>query len=463
MISPRSYFAFTPLLNSAASGTLEFRTAIEPVRNKRSPHIEFMQGWADDIDFYAQKVTVEENLLEKGRSTIPVGDGRVDGANKIEKEKSRLEVARQKGRLWQVDYDKLVIAVGCYSNTFGTPGVKEHAFFLKDIGGARAIRKRILECFEIASLPTTHPELRKQLLHFAIVGGGPTGMEFAAELSDLIHGDLVRFYPSCRSYIKITVYDVAERVLSMFDKHLVDYAMRTYKREGIDIKTMHHVEELRPGLPKAVLERFNELKDTEGCYTLKTKEDGETGIGLCLWSTGNMMNPFVQGNLNQIQKLPRDAKLIGGSNPTEQDQWHIKKDPKVGALLVDRNLRLQLATNSQTPKQATVPSVFALGDNAMLEHTSLPVTAQTANQQAVWLGKRLNKGDFDSQPGFKFKNLGIMTYLGSEKGLLQRDSGPAKGIRGFFAFLIWRGAYLTMSVSWRNKILIPLYWSVLDK
>lgn len=419
-----------------------------------------MQGWADDIDFSAQKVTVEENLLEKGRSTLPVGDGRVDGANRLV-EKARQQIAQRKGKLWQVDYDKLVIAVGCYSNTFGTPGVKEHAYFMKDIGGARAIRKRILDCFEIASLPTTHPELKKQLLHFAVVGGGPTGMEFAAELSDLIHQDLLRFYPSCRGYVNITVYDVAERVLSMFDASLVDYAMKIYKREGINIKTRHHVEELRPGLPKAVLERFSDLGDTEGCYTLKTKEDGEIGIGMCLWSTGNMMNPFVQGNLNQIEKLPSDAKLRIDEALGKNDEWQIKKDPKTGALIVDQHLRLQLVTNLNSQQQATLPSVFALGDNAKLEDASLPVTAQTANQQAVWLGKRLNKGDFNLHSGFKFKNLGILTYLGSERGLFQRDSGPAKGIRGTIAFLIWRGAYLTMSVSWRNKILIPIYWSVL--
>lgn len=74
--------------------------------------------------------------------------------------------------------------VGCYSQTFGTKGVKENAYFMKDVGDARLIRRRVLECFEFASLPTTNNKLREQLLTFDIVGGGPPGMDYAAEPSD---------------------------------------------------------------------------------------------------------------------------------------------------------------------------------------------------------------------------------------------------------------------------------------
>ena len=428
---------------------------MEPVRDKHLTHVEFLQGWADGLDLERKTVTVEENLLGAGRKITAVGDGRVDGSRQVQ-EQSQLKQLEKKGKLLDVQYDKLVITVGCYSNTFGTKGVRENAFFMKDIGGARAIRKRILECFEVASLPTTHPELRKQLLHFAIVGGGPTGMEFAAELSDLFSQDLVHLYPSVKDSIRITVYDVAERVLSMFDQQLVDFAMKTYAREGIQIKTRHHVEELRRGLPQDVAERFPDIGDPEGCFTLKTKEDGETGVGLCLWSTGNSMNPFIQG-IGKVPSLPNDA-ILEGDHQEFNPEWHIKKSPTTGALMVDPHLRLQVVAGPNKEMQAMVPSVFALGDNAQLEHAKLPATAQTANQQAVWLGKRLNKIDFDSQPGFTFKSLGIMAYLGSAKALLQRDSGLVKGIRGRTAWLIWRGAYLTKSVSWKNKILIPIYW-----
>ena len=455
VISPRSHFVFTPLLNSTASGTLEFRTALEPVRNKRLPHIEFEQGLADKLDLHKKTVTVKESPLGKGRLHETVGDGRADVGGKVE-EKTQQHGMSTIGKLRDVSYDKLVITVGCYSNTFGTKGVKDHAYFMKDIGGAREIRKRILECFETASLPTTHPEVKKQLLHFAVVGGGPTGMEFAAELSDLIRQDLLKFYPAAKGNVKITVFDVAERVLSMFDKQLVDYAMETYAKGGIEIRTSRHVEELRHGLPKAVIDQNPDVGDAERGYTLKTKQDGEVGIGMCLWSTGNMMNPFIQ-RFNEVSSLPTDAILKSDSAPAHP-KWMVKKNPKTGALVVDSHLRLQVADSSDASKKAVIPSVFALGDNAQLEHASLPVTAQTANQQAIWLAKGLNKDNLEQKQGFQFKNLGIMTYLGSSQGLLQRDAGPAKELRGRAAWLLWRGAYLSKSVSWRNRILIPIYW-----
>jgi len=180
-------------------------------------------------------------------------------------------------------YDKLIVTVGCYSQTFGTPGVREHAYFLKDVGDARKIRNRLLACFEGAALPTTSDEMRRQLLTFAVVGGGPTGIEFSAELHDLINEDMAKIYPELVQYHKIVVYDVAEKVLPMFDEKLASYAMQKFKRRGIDIKTSHHVEGLRRGAPaeRSTLEDANDYH----LYTLKLKEEGEIGVGMCVWST----------------------------------------------------------------------------------------------------------------------------------------------------------------------------------
>jgi NADH:ubiquinone reductase (non-electrogenic) len=80
------------------------------------------------------------------------------------------------GDQFTVSYDKLVIAVGAESNTFGVPGVKEHACFLKDISDARRIRQRLLRNLELASQPNVSDEERNRLLHFVVVGGGPTGV-----------------------------------------------------------------------------------------------------------------------------------------------------------------------------------------------------------------------------------------------------------------------------------------------
>lgn len=476
VISPRSYFVFTPLLASTSVGTLEFRTALEPVRSRYKPSVEFIQGWANDVNFAQKTVTVEANLanLVAGKqAAVPPDDNYGEhGADehKVEKREQRRE------KSFEVGYDKLVVSVGCYSQTFGTKGVKDNAYFLKDVGGARKIRKRILDLFEAASLKTTTEEMRRQLLNFAIVGGGPTGMEFSAELSDIVSEDLVKLYPTLTPLVNITVYDVASNVLSMFDESLAAYAMDTFRRKDIKIKTSHKVQELKLGLPGK-----EPGAPSYGCCTLVTDQEGPVGVGMCVWSTGNMMNPFVKSALDTVYRFPTASANLVGDTAREHvgqgDEWMIEKNPRTGAIVVDDHLRIQLHTKPRSdrtkdsnetappPSRAVMTDVFALGDNASMANAVLPVTAQTANQQALWLGKHLNRGDIATHT-FSFKNMGIMAYLGGSKGLFQiggNGNGGGGKIKGRTAWLLWRGAYLTMSVSWRNKVLIPTYWYVFDK
>jgi len=70
----------------------------------------------------------------------------------------------------------------------------------------------------------------------------------------------------------------------MFDTSLATYALELFKRDGISIKTEHHIEELRQGLPGG-----SDEDNRAGCFTLKTKEEGEVGIGMCVWSTGSSL------------------------------------------------------------------------------------------------------------------------------------------------------------------------------
>jgi NADH dehydrogenase len=149
VVSPRSYFVFTPLLASTSTGTLEFRTALEPVRSRRT-EVEFFQGWADSVDFASKTLKVEEAVENPLQAMALTADGREDqNAKQLEQEKG---VKQKKGKVFEMNYDKLVVAVGCYSQTFGTPGVKEHAYFLKDVGDARKIRNRMLSCEFVSKL-----------------------------------------------------------------------------------------------------------------------------------------------------------------------------------------------------------------------------------------------------------------------------------------------------------------------
>ena len=113
IISPRSYFAFTPLLASTSVGTLEYRTALEPVR-RRGTKVDYFQGWADAVDFENKTVTIEEAVDDPTQGMAPLVD------------RHSIQGIR-KGKPFDLKYDRLVISVGCYSQTFGTPGVKEHA------------------------------------------------------------------------------------------------------------------------------------------------------------------------------------------------------------------------------------------------------------------------------------------------------------------------------------------------
>lgn len=185
MYARRNHFVFTPLLASTSVGTLEFRCITEPVRTYSSD-VEYHQAWCDDVDFAKNKVSCALNLppTSSCSSCAPKFD---------------------------LTFDHLIIAVGSYSNTFGIKGVKEHAFFLKEVADARKIRTRILECFEIADMATTDAE-KNDILHFAVVGGGPTGIEFSSELHDFVREDCSRIFPSLMNHVTIAVYDVAPTV-----------------------------------------------------------------------------------------------------------------------------------------------------------------------------------------------------------------------------------------------------------
>lgn len=472
---------------------------------KRNSQVEYLQGWADDVNFLDKFVTVEPSVLDPD-----VGHA-LTGPRKVNKERTNdvLERTLHAGGTgktqvptFPVQYDKLIIAVGCYSQTFNTKGVRENAMFLKDVRDAQAIRRRILELFELAHLPIIPEETKRYLLHFAIVGGGPTGMEFAACLSDLIRDDISRLHPDLLKYIRITLYDVAPKVLPMFDASLADYAVKQYKRQNVQIKTSHDVEELRKGFPNDLDAAQNQDNQVKGrVYTIRTKQEGDVGIGLCVWSTGGMSNPFISKALNHVRRFPvRSAQITqGGATAVENPntrQWIIERDAKSGAILVDDHFRVNLTTDKGIDAEvngdpdhdhdpqphAYVKDVFALGDTTKLKSGALPATAQVANQQALWLAKALNKSPdpdtFAKGKGFTFRNLGVFTYIGGAKAVLQGppmaerggkngkkngDGGVANkasglNFRGWIAFLLWRGAYLTMTLSWRNKFLVPIQW-----
>ncbi|KNE56114.1 hypothetical protein AMAG_01953 [Allomyces macrogynus ATCC 38327] len=376
-VSPRNYFVFTPLLAGSSVGTLEFRAIMEPVRQFNKP-MQFLQAHCTNIDFDKRQITCTTNL-EDSHDTLTL------------------------------DYDALVIAPGASTNTFNVPGVREHALFLKDISDARKIRARVIECFEHASQPhVTHDEIDR-LLHFQTVGGGPTGVEFSAELHDFITEDLARLYPQLMPRVRMTLYDVAPRILGAFDAKLAEYATKRFVRSGVQIRTGTQVRNVEKD--KIVL------------------NDGEeVPYGLLVWATGITQTELVRGLRGRVAPDPRGAHRI----------------------VTDRRLRVL------DPQGEPMENVYALGDCATISDYGLPATAQVANQKALYLGKQLNKTDERTIVPFAYRHLGSMAYVGGWRAVVDmpNDIKPS----GYSAWIFWRSSYLSMSVSWRNKCLIPLYW-----
>ncbi|GAA5879105.1 hypothetical protein JCM16303_001300 [Sporobolomyces ruberrimus] len=399
VISPSSHFAFTPLLAGCAVGTIEYDCAIEPVR--AFDNIRYYQAWTDKIDLKRNRLTcmpaVGLAATSEEPRTLPGND-----------------------KSFEITYDKLVIAVGAYSQTFGTKGVKEYATFLKETKDARKIRARILECFELAAQPTLTDVERRNLLNFVIVGGGPTGVEFAGELHDFITSDLQRAFPTLAPLARITIYDVAPGILGSFDKSLQEFAEKKFDREGIKIKGEHHVKEVKAD-------------------HLIVEEEGKVPFGLLVWSTGLAPNPLIE-SLTELEH-----------------------DPKSHSLIVNSHFNPILSSTS-----SPLSNLFVIGDASSLSAQKLPATAQVASQEASYLAKYLNelaKGKVTEGEGegFVFDNRGAMAYLGGWSAVMDRsqaDKGPKGELHGKAAWLLWRSAYWSQAMSLRNKMLLAFYWAM---
>lgn len=94
--------------------------------------------------------------------------------------------------------------------------MREHGLFLKEVGDAQKIRKRIMDCCETAIFKDQDPEEIKRLLHMVVVGGGPTGVEFAGELQDFFNGDLKKWIPDIQDNFHVTLVEALPNVSTRF-------------------------------------------------------------------------------------------------------------------------------------------------------------------------------------------------------------------------------------------------------
>eukprot|EP01018_Ginkgo_biloba_P021990 Gb_25889 [translate_table: standard] len=399
-ISPRNHMVFTPLLASTCVGTLEFRSVAEPVSRiqpalSTSPNSYFLLAKCTHLDTTRHEIYCEAVGENDGPST-------------------------QQNWRFKVPYDKLIIAAGADALTFGIHGVKENAIFLREVHHAQEIRRKLLLNLMLSDVPGISEEEKGRLLHCVVVGGGPTGVEFSGELSDFIMRDVYERYAHVKNYIHVTLIE-ANEILSSFDVGLREYAISHLTKSGVRL-VRGVVKDVQP--EKIILTDGNEVP-----------------YGLLVWSTGVGPSPFIKAT-----NLPKSP---GG---------------RIG---VDEWLRIP-----------STEDVFAIGDCAgFLESTgkpALPALAQVAERQGKYMAHLLNQlgkagggrggSSIDKALGdqFVYKHMGSMASVGRYKALVDlRQSKVAKGMSfaGFVSWLVWRSAYLTRVLSWRNRFYVAVNWA----
>lgn len=486
VISPTNYFLFTPMLPSATVGTLEMRSLVEPIRRILSRvNGHFVRARAEDIEF-------SEKLIEV----------------------SQLDPQGKEVRFY-VPYDKLVIAVGSVTNPHGVKGL-ENAFFLKDIDDARKIRNKVIHNLELACLPTTSDEERRRLLSFVVSGGGPTGVEFAAELFDLLNEDLTRHFPRLlRNEISVHLIQSRSHILNTYDETVSKYAEERFARDQVEVLTNSRVKEVQPD--KIIFTQ----KQSDGNVITK-----ELPIGFCLWSTGVSQTSMCQRLARKLDDFQTnhhaletdthlrlngaplgDVYAIGDCSTVQNNvadniitflrtlAWKRGKDPETLQLhfadwrhvAYDVKKRFPQAVN-HLKRLDKLFSEFDKDQSGTLDFgelrellnqidsklTSLPATAQRAHQQGHYLAHKFNKmarlsegllaneirdGDVDAAiyKAFEYRHLGSLAYVGNSAVFDLGDGWSLAG--GLWAVYAWRSVYFAQSVSFRTRCLMAMDWA----
>mmetsp|Transcript_32925 Transcript_32925/g.48697 ORF Transcript_32925/g.48697 Transcript_32925/m.48697 type:complete len:617 (-) Transcript_32925:1236-3086(-) len=438
VISPRNFFLFTPMLAGASVGTVEYRSITEPIReiNRR---VNFLEATATSIDPGTLSVTCESVVCD---------------GNSCEIED------------FVVNYDRLIVMIGAQTNTFGIPGVREHCCFLKQVDDARRVRSSIVNCFERANIPGMSEEARINNLTFAVIGAGPTGIEFASELRDFIEQDGPKYYPKLLKYVRIKVIEASKTILAPFEESLQKEAIKQLRRT-ISIKDPDASNLLPESFQLTELLLESSVKEVKA-KSIELNNGASIPYGLAVWAAGN-------------GPLPLTLQLID----TLGEQQAILQNDARGRIAIDPWLRV-VGGNGK---------ILALGDCSCNTACQLPATAQVASQQAEYLASLFNTNynmmpkmegnifppptqdpeqpkslsesiadfacqGYDYARPFQFLNLGILAYTGGGSALAQLsvDSANIKG-KGPLGNAVWRSVYLTKQVSWRNRFLVLNDWA----
>jgi NADH dehydrogenase len=320
-----------------------------------------------------------------------------------EVEELDLEGRRLRAGEEEFAYDHLILATGSDSDYFGVEGAEEHAFPLKEVEEGIALRNHVLSRFERAAR-TRDPELRGRLLTFAIVGGGPTGVEYAGALSELVHGPLARDYPEVDAgEVSILLLEARDGLLGGMEEELGRYAHRRLEEMEVDVRL------------GAMVERVEENAvhlSGGGCVETET----------VVWTAG------VQGD--------PDAR-----------RWGL---PTVGPG------RVRVEPTLQVPGH---PEVQVVGDLAGLEEDGalLPQVAPAATQQGEHAAGnilRLVRGE-EAEP-FRYRDKGMLATVGRNHAVAEVFG---RAFTGFAAWFLWVVVHIAKLIGFRNRLVVLTNWA----
>ena len=366
VIDRNNYHTFLPLLYQVAASELGPTSIAYPVRSilRRGANADFRMAEVEDVD------------LER-RAVHAAGE--------------------------RIAYDYLLLAMGSAAYFFGVEGAERHCFPLKTMDEAIPLRHHILTCLEAAA-HETDANRRQAQLTFTCVGGGPTGVEFAGALAELVYGPLLRDYRAVSNdEVRIILLEAGDRLLPGMPEKLSRYARERLERRRV-----------RVGLDA----RVRRVSATE-----LELEDGETvATETVVWSAG----------------------VTGAPGPAE---WGLPMGPggRVGV-----NPFLQVSGH---------PEVFVAGDLAYVEQRGevLPGVAPVAIQEGNSVADNIVR-TLEGRPlrPFDFKDPGILAVIG-------RYSAAAhmwgRSFTGIIAWMIWAGVHIVELIGFRNRLLVLVNWA----
>lgn len=366
LLDRNNYHAFLPLLYQVAAAELEPEDIAYPVRSilRTLRHVRFALAEVREIDL-------------AGRVVKAAGGG--------------------------IPYDFLVLATGSVSHFFGVPGAAQYAFPLKTVQHGIALRNHILGCFERAAHEPS-PEHRRRGLAFVIVGGGPTGVEFAGALAELIRGPLVKDYPSLDfREVRVLLLEARESLLPGLPDRLCTYTQERLRRMGVEVRLRAAVSEVKS-------------------QTVHLKDGTIVPTETVVWTAGVRGDPSAQA-------------------------W---------GLPTARGGRVAVLPTLQVPGH---PEVYVIGDLAHLEEEgrALPMVAPVAIQQGMAAARNILRQVAGREPEpFRVRDRGTMVTIGRNAAVAWLGR---RCFTGFPAWVVWLSVHLFKLIGFRNRLLVMINWA----